>query len=184
MNPFHTIRCFAELARTLGERRKKLYRVACAWCRDPSIADDLVQETLTKALKNIGQLRESRAIDSWLFQIMSNCWIDYFRRDRVAEDIGAIEEDGEFFFEDDHDAREIVMRVRGAVSRLPVGQREVLALVDLQGFSYTEVSRLLKIPPGTVTSRVCRARETLRHYLSDLARRDRDDQVPVLRRIK
>jgi RNA polymerase sigma-70 factor, ECF subfamily len=184
MNPFHAICRFSELARTLGERRKKLHRVASAWCRDRALADDLVQETLTKALKNMGQLREAQASDSWLFQIMSNCWRDHFRRERVLEEIGTFADDGALAFEDDHDGNEIVARVRDAVSRLPVGQREVLALVDLQGFSYGEVSQLLEIPLGTVTSRICRARETLRNLLSDLARRGRNDQVHVLRRVK
>ena len=184
MNPFHAIRCFGELARTLGERRKKLHRVARAWCRDRALADDLVQETLAKALKNLGQLREAEAIDSWLFQIMSNCWRDHFRRDRIMEEIGTFADDGALSFEDDHDSNEIVVRVRTAVSRLPMGQREVLALVDLQGFSYGEVARILDIPLGTVTSRVCRARETLREALSDLACRGRDRQPHALRRIK
>jgi len=184
MNPFHAILRFGELATTLGERRKKLHRVARVWCRDRALADDLVQETLARALKNLGSLREANAIDSWLFQIMTNCWRDHFRRERVAEEIGALSEDDELAFEDDHDGNEIVARVRAAVARLPLSQCEVLALVDLQGFSYGEVARLLDIPLGTVTSRICRARETLRELLSDLACRGRDTRVQTLRRVK
>jgi RNA polymerase sigma-70 factor, ECF subfamily len=93
MNPFHTVHRISQLAGTLGERRKKLHRVAIAWCRNRTIADDLVQDTLVKALKNLGQLRETQAIDAWLFQIMSNCWRDNFRRERDLEEIGTYAEE-------------------------------------------------------------------------------------------
>jgi len=63
---------------------------------------------------------------------------------------------------------EIASRVRMAVYRLPEGQREVLTLVDIEGFSYGEVSTILGIPVGTVTSRISRARETLRSELAEL----------------
>jgi len=172
MIPFVTVRHLGSLARSIGDRRQSLARVAKAWCRNSALADDLVQETLFKALRNIGQLRDRESMDAWLFQIMSNCWRDHFRRERNVEDIGAYAEDSTLISEDNHHGMEIVSRVRAAVLRLPVGQREVLALVDLQGFSYDDVSRILDIPVGTVTSRICRARETLRTVLSDLVQRD------------
>ncbi len=153
------------LARTLGDRRKKLHRVAYTWCRDCALADDLVQETLAKALKNIGHLRDAEAIDAWLFRIMANCWRDHFRRERLTEDISTLADLDDLASDGDYDTTDVVSRVRAAVAQLPLGQREVLALVDLQGFSYPEVAELLNIPLGTVTSRICRAREALRVML-------------------
>jgi len=182
MIPFVTVRHLGGLARTIGERRQSLVRVANAWCRNSTLADDLVQETLFKALRNIGQLRDRESMDAWLFQIMSNCWRDHFRRERNVEEIGAYAEDSALICEDNHHGNEIVSRVRTAVLRLPVGQREVLALVDLQGFSYDEVSRILEIPVGTVTSRICRAREALRVVLSDLVHRDAQTSPQSLRK--
>lgn len=183
MIPFHTVRQISKLASTLGERRKKLHRVATAWCRNRSIADDLVQDTLVKALRNLGQLRETQAIDAWLFQIMSNCWRDNFRRERNLEEIGSFAEDALLACEDNHQGNEIVTRVRAAILRLPVGQREVLSLIDLQGFSYDEVAQILDIPVGTVTSRICRARETLRALLLDLTHHGDASQSHSYRRI-
>ena len=184
MDPLSAICRLGKLARTLGERRKKLHRIALAWCRDSALADDLVQETLMKALKNIGQLREIDAIDPWLLQIMTNCWRDHFRRERVAEDIDLLDERSELISETDYAAAEVIEKVREAVARLPATQREVLALVDLQGCSYTEVADLLNIPLGTVTSRICRAREALRHMLHDLVASPPESNVVPLRRIK
>ena len=64
-----------------------------------------------------------------------------------------------------HDRLETVNRVRAAVARLPVGQRQVVTLVDLEEFSYAEVAATLGIPIGTVMSRLCRARLALRDQL-------------------
>ena len=60
-------------------------------------------------------------------------------------------------------------RVRGAVARLALGQRQVLTLVDLEEFSYAEVAAILEIPVGTVMSRLCRARRALKEMLQELA---------------
>lgn len=148
----------------------------------PRTGDDLVQETLTKALRNIGRLRDSDAIDAWLFRIMANCWRDHFRRERLTEDISTLADLEELASDGDFDTAEIINRLRAAMAQLPLGQREVLALIELQGFSYPEVAELLDIPVGTVTSRVCRAREALREML--VARQAPPAEAVYLRRVK
>ncbi|MFP5350387.1 MAG: RNA polymerase sigma factor [Gammaproteobacteria bacterium] len=183
MNPLGFVHTVGTFAATLGDRRKRMMRVARAWCGNASLAEDLVQETFAKALKRLGQLRDPTAIDAWLFQIMTNCWRDYYRRQRPADDIDALAEHDDLSADGSFDADEIVARVRAAIDELPIGQREVLALIDLEGFSYAEVAKLLNVPQGTVTSRVCRARETLRELLLDLGTEDTTHVVPI-RRIK
>jgi RNA polymerase sigma-70 factor (ECF subfamily) len=64
---------------------------------------------------------------------------------------------------------QVVDKVRAAVALLPIGQRQVLTLVDLEEFSYNQVADILSIPVGTVMSRLCRGRQTLQHSLIDLA---------------
>ncbi|HHO69416.1 MAG TPA: RNA polymerase sigma factor, partial [Gammaproteobacteria bacterium] len=76
-----------QLKRTLVDHRDALYRIAYSWCHNPALADDLVQETLAKALKNGGQLRDPRTVKSWLYRILSNCWHDHFRRSRETVDV-------------------------------------------------------------------------------------------------
>lgn len=167
MSPIEFLCRRRSLTTQLEQRRRKLYLVAYAWSKDRMLADDLTQETLTKAVRNLGSLRDAIAMDAWLFQILTNCWRDHLRRRHTLEDIDALGDD-EPVWETNPSEGEIVSRVRAAIARLPGGQREVLALVELMGFSYAEVAAILEIPIGTVTSRVCRAREALRAMLVDL----------------
>ena len=76
-----------QFKRELGDYRENLYRIAYSWCHNPSLADDLVQEALTKALKNSGQLRDPKTLKAWLYRILSNCWRDHFRRSRDTVDV-------------------------------------------------------------------------------------------------
>ena len=64
----------------LERSRSRLYRLAYSWCHSPELADDLTQETLSKALKRAHQLKDLEALNSWLFRILSNCWHDYLRK--------------------------------------------------------------------------------------------------------
>lgn len=154
-----------EAQRALVEARARLYRVAYAWCRNPALADDLVQETLTKALKNSAQLRDPKARDAWLFTILANCYRDYFRRLRDMDDIDDVEISHESTPESESSSAQIVGLVRATVARLPEGQRQVVTLVDLEGFSYGEVAKILDVPIGTVMSRLCRARGAMKDML-------------------
>ncbi len=173
-----------ELTARIEASRQRLYRVALSWSHDPSLADDLTQESLTKALKKLAQLKDPATLESWLFSILTNCWRDHFRALRPAEDIADFEES--IFIPEDtpehiHGNSQMVQRVREAVARLPIGQRQVLTLVDLEEFSYGEAAAILDIPIGTVMSRLCRARQQLKDYLSDLQHHRTE---PRLRRVK
>jgi len=65
-----------------GMQRARLYRIAYAWTHQPALADDLVQETLTKAMQKTGQLRDPAASGAWLYSILTNCFRDHYRRHR------------------------------------------------------------------------------------------------------
>lgn len=165
--------------------RPKLYRVAYSWSHNAALADDLVQETLIKALKSSGQLRELARLNGWLFSILANCWRDHFRQYREMEDIEELEDYhcvDETTPEKEHAQSQIVSRVLDAVAKLPIGQRQVLTLVDLEEFTYNEVAAILTIPIGTVMSRLCRARQTLKTLLNELAP-DHLAQVSQIRRV-
>jgi len=176
--------CRTRESRALLENsRAQLFRVAYSWCHNAALADDVVQETLIKAYKKSDQLRDPKAARSWLYSILSNCYNDHFRRNRETEDIDNITIVDENSPESETRQLQIVDKVRQAVASLSDGQRQVLTLVDLEGFSYVEVATILDIPIGTVMSRLCRARKTLKDLLiseyGDVTERDR-----TLRRIK
>lgn len=175
-----------EFKQRLEASRTRLYRLAYSWCHDPALADDLAQETLEKALKKSGQLRDPAALETWLFSIMTNCWRDHFRRSRDMLDIDDLPLEHEVTPEHEQHQHQVVSGVRSAIATLPLGQRQVLTLVDLEGCSYIEVANILGVPVGTVMSRLCRARRALKESLldSDLVSRDSDDQNPRIRRIK
>ncbi len=154
-----------EAQRALQQARTRLYRVAYAWCHNAALADDLVQETLSKALKHSTQLRDPKARDAWLFTILANCFRDHFRKTRDMDDIDDIEISHDTTPETESSRAEIVNMVRAAIARLPQGQRQVVTLVDLEGFSYVEVSQVLDVPIGTVMSRLCRARNAMKDML-------------------
>lgn len=174
----------ADLRCRLEAGRPALYRLAYLWCHDAGLADDLTQEALAKAVAGLGQLRDPERLRPWLYGILANCWRDHLRALRPCDDLDALE--GELASpapspEQLASQAELVASVRAAVQRLPVGQREVLALVDLEECSYAETAVILSIPVGTVMSRLHRARAALRVALDPDRTRARDgsDTAPL-----
>ena len=145
--------------------RERLYRVAFCWCHDAMLADDLVQDTLSKAMQKIDQLRNEQALDAWMFTILNNQWREYLRRKKPCEDIDDVvylhEQTPEYW----HGRQQVVDAVQRAITELPLGQRQVITLVDLEDMAYAKVSSILQIPIGTVMSRLSRARANLQEKL-------------------
>lgn len=184
MDLFSLFSCTREARKKLQGQRTRLYRIAYAWTHNPALADDLVQETLTKALTKSAQLRDPAAGDAWLFSILANCYYDYFRRDRATEDIASVELTHEASPEVESSEQEIARKVRTAVARLPDAQRQTVTLVDLEGFSYTEVAQILGVPIGTVMSRLCRARAALKAMLCRDLSSQLEAKEPKIWRVK
>ncbi len=175
-----------DFQKQLEQIRPRLYRLAYSWSHNAALADDLVQETLIKALKNSSQLRDRALLNSWLFSILANCWRDHFRKHREMDDIEELD-DFRYAHENTpeiaHSKSQIISRVRSAIAQLPLGQRQVLTLIDLEELSYIEVAAILDIPIGTVMSRLCRARVSMKALLKELAPLQ-PEQVIQIRRIK
>jgi RNA polymerase sigma-70 factor (ECF subfamily) len=156
----------------LESSRELLYRMAYAWCRDAALADDLAHEAAEKALRRAGQLRDAQRLRGWLLRILANCVRDHARLRREHVELGTVDEliaaDAPTP-EEAHASAQLALRVRRAVGDLPLGHRQVVTLVDLEGCSYAEVGEILEIPIGTVMSRLCRARQALRERLRPFA---------------
>ncbi len=153
----------------LIKRRVRLYRLAMSWCHDAMLADDLVQETLNKAIKKRDQLKELEKLDAWLFKILHNTWMEHLRKQKPTIDLDDVDPLDEDTPENLLSDEQIIIKVQQAVSQLPMAQRQVVTLVDLEGFSYLEVSEILEIPMGTVMSRLNRARVILKRRLVTVA---------------
>jgi RNA polymerase sigma factor (sigma-70 family) len=130
-------------------------------------ADDLVQVAMERALGRSEQYTDGTRLDSWLFRIIRNAWIDEVRS-RVRRDaVFAAEEEGEHVGHDGAEAQVQRMAVQKAMSLLSEEHRIVVALVLVDGLPYKEAAAVLDIPMGTLTSRLARAREALQKLLSD-----------------
>lgn len=142
--------------------RLRRFSRSLAW--DAADADDLCQNTLERAFKAHDQWEPGTRMDAWMYRIMRNCWIDEVRaRSRrletfVAEEAGgAVGYDGHLDIE-----RNLEMHdVDRAMNRLPPEQREVIALVMVEGLGYSEAADVIQIPIGTLTSRLVRGRQAL-----------------------
>jgi RNA polymerase sigma-70 factor (ECF subfamily) len=170
--------------RLVVKNRKRLYRMAYSWTSDPYLADDLVQQTLLKALMNQKQLRDFGAAEAWLFRILANCLTDYRRAKREflsGDNLEIIEK-----ITPEHQAveQQLVQKVRTAVHKLPINHRQVITLVDLEEFSYASVAQILDIPVGTVMSRLCRGRRALRDHLIDIKPREMPKPAVSIKRVK
>ena len=141
----------------------RLRRFAHALSRNSADADDLTQMTIERALRSKDQWRPGTRLHSWACTIMRNLWIDTVRSrsrkeafeapavevEKVADGGGSLEASVE------------LNRVMAAMQRLPEEQREIVALILVEGFGYREASEMLQLPIGTVSSRLVRGRTAL-----------------------
>lgn len=149
-----------QLAATLP----RLRRFAHGLSRNPADADDLTQMTIERALRAQGQWQPGTSLDSWLYRIMRNLWIDTVRSRGRKDRVEAPAETAETLGHDPRDGIEAAIdlqRAMAAMERLPDEQREVVALILIEGFGYREAAELLGLPIGTVSSRLVRGRLAL-----------------------
>jgi RNA polymerase sigma factor (sigma-70 family) len=142
----------------------RLRRFAHALSRNSADADDLTQAAVERALRSKDQWQPGTRLDSWMYRITRNLWIDTARGRARKEKFEAPPEDAERVGEDPRqsmDASLDLKRVMAAMQRLPEEQREIVALILIEGFGYREVSEMLDLPIGTVSSRLVRGRTAL-----------------------
>lgn len=156
----------------------RLRRFGRTIARNPHDADDLVQITIERALLRCDQLRPDSRLESWMFGIMRNAWVDEVRS-RVRRDrVFAPEEAGQNVGVAHDDRQMNAMSIQAAMERLPDEQRIAIGLVLVEGLSYKEAAAVMDVPIGTLTSRLARGREALAAALSDDAVSPHPDPLP------
>ncbi len=148
----------------------RLRRFAYALSRDSADADDLVQKTAERAMRSFAQWQPGTRFDSWIFRIARNIWIDTVRARGRRARYHAPPEEGERVGEDPRPAVEAAIdlnKAMAAMQRLPDEQREVIALILIDGVGYRETAELLGLPIGTVSSRLVRGRNALVQMLGE-----------------
>jgi len=142
----------------------RLHRFAWALTGSQADADDITQAALERALSHKRSFTAETRLEAWVIRVARNLWLDQLRRRKVRDVavdpalLGAVEGD------DAHRRLEAAEALR-ALSTLPPGQREVAALVLVEGYSYQEAADALQAPIGTVMSRLARARSALADLL-------------------
>lgn len=154
-----------------------LFRVAMRFAGNASDADDLVQETLFKAFQAWHQYEKGTNAKAWLLTILRNVFIEEYRRTarREALSLHALEPSALVGRVSGDDPEESYFdnlvddEVTRAIDTLPYQLREIVALRDIEGLRYEEIAAMLRVPVGTVKSRLFRARGILKAALYDYA---------------
>ncbi len=158
----------SDVHRRMEKFLPRLQRFAYSLTNGADFSEDLVQETYVRALAHLDQWQPGSRLDSWMFRIARNLWIDHIRAEKFrgeAVDIEAVDHllscDGELLAEN----RIVLDELRKDIAELSRDQRNVIRLVWLYGMSYKETGELLNVPAGTVMSRMARVRGALQKFV-------------------
>src|SRR3954447_1204074 len=173
---------FADLAM---EHMPSLYSAALRMTRNPSDAEDLVQETYLRAYRGLRGLTEGTNLKAWLYRILTNTFINRYRAKKRRPEETDFDDVEDFYLyrrmggleeaRAGRSAEDELMdlfpeaEVKDAVESLPENFRLAVLLADVEGFSYKEIAEILDIPIGTVMSRLHRGRKALQKRLYDFA---------------
>ncbi len=150
----------------------RLRRFAASLSRDRADGDDLCQAALERALRARDQWQPGTRLDSWMYRIMCNLWIDEGRaRQRAARTFASEEAGAHVGYAGDRQIEDAMALsdVDRAMQALPDEQREAIALVLVEGLSYKEAAAVLGVPMGTLTSRLVRGRGALIAMMGEAA---------------
>jgi RNA polymerase sigma-70 factor (ECF subfamily) len=146
-----------------------LFNFACWLTRNVEEAEDLVQETYAKAWKGFGSFRSDCSFRTWIFCILRNTFLTYRVNGHASLMVSFDEEQHEAYLPCTQETPESILLdrvhlslIRNAIDELPLSMREIILLREVEEMSYQEIGTALGIPPGTVMSRLARARQTLR----------------------
>lgn len=150
----------------------RLRRFARSLAGQAADADDLCQATIERALRSRDQWQPGTRLDSWMYRITRNLWIDTVRAAARRGPHDTIDDAVLHVADSSYSAMEAHMELNDvdrAMNRLPNEQREAIALVLVEGLAYKDAAAVLDIPMGTLTSRLVRGREALIRELGEAA---------------
>lgn len=151
----------------------QIHRYVFRLVGNQELADDITQETFLRAFQNIRKIALDSNVSAWLYRIASNACFDTLRRRKLITWMPILEESDKSneFTEEDFTPQLVESQlVRRALLEMPPGLAVCLVLRSVEGFSCEEIAEILKVPKGTVFSRLARARESFVQVYSRVAR--------------
>jgi len=138
----------------------RLWRYGLVLARNPETAEDLVQTTCVRALEKSFQFETGTRFDHWLFTILRSIWINQLRAQRVRAGHGLVDPEEELVSDgvEEIETNIFAAQVFREVLKLPEAQRKAVLLVYVEGLTYREAAEVLKVPMGTIMSRLAAAR--------------------------
>lgn len=163
----------------VSKYQRRLSRLVARFVKDPDEVADVVQETLIKAYRSLGNFRGESAFYSWIYRIAVNTAKNYLNQNSLNYAISATDKDGEEVdltekIADWHTPeaeminREIMDTINQAIEQLPEELRQAIVLREVDGLSYDEIAQVMNSPAGTVRSRISRARDAIAEQLRPL----------------
>lgn len=163
------------------EHLPSLCRYASALTRHPEQAEDLLQDTLERAYRKWHLWQPESNLRAWLFSIMHNVYMNQLARDARRPTAVSLDEAQELSTPANNEAQMATRDLLAALDQLPHDQREVVLLVCLEDLKYEQVAYVLRIPVGTVRSRLARGREKLRRLMEGLPNDENISAFKVIR---
>jgi RNA polymerase sigma-70 factor (ECF subfamily) len=164
-----------------------LYSAALRMTRNPSDAEDLVQETYLRAYRGFEGFREGTNLKAWLYKILTNTFINTYRAKKRRPEQVELDDVEDFYLfrrlggleavtaerTPENEVLDLIpdAEVKEALESLPEQFRMAVILADIEGFAYKEIAEILDVPIGTVMSRIHRGRKQLQRRLWDYAER-------------
>ncbi len=152
----------------LMTHQEKVFLICLGFSRNPADAEDLAQEVYLKALRNIDSLTDLSLVKFWLYRVTRNTCLDYSRKRELRRHYSLEPEHQQLDSQTPESqimAQEQLKSLKEAVQQLPKKQREVFIMKEYGDLSYQEIGEALKINPGTVMSRLNRARQTVKNRI-------------------
>lgn len=151
--------------RAVAALHPELLAYAQSLTLDTAAAEDLVHEALLRVLQSDKVPQESNRLRPWAFRVLKNLFLDLQRRQKVR--LNYLQSEAQLADEPDAGDPVEMLLVRQAYERLAPRDREILCLIDILGFTYSEASEIIGIPLGTVMSRISRARRSMLELIED-----------------
>jgi len=162
----------------------QLYAAALRMTKNPADAQDLVQDTFTRAYGSFGTFQQGTNLKAWLYRILTNSYINSYRKRQREPHLGAIDELEDWQLGGAESTTATSARsaeaealdrmpasvIKDALMQVPADFRMAVYFADVEGFSYQEIADIMGTPVGTVMSRLHRGRRLLRGLLADYAR--------------